>query len=170
MTRDIFNKSDLRLSNKLNDIEEICTISHLQDVNTDLILTLCGKKLGTGVYRATYDYNLDSKYVIKIEPRSTHCNIEEYLLWDEIRGLRGSLAWVKDWFAPIKYISPNGKVLVMEKTYKKEGKPKPEKIPTFLWDVKDANFGWIGNKYVCHDYANIHSFINYRKSFKNVVW
>ena len=40
----------IRLENRLNDIEEICTLSHLQDVNTDLLLMLCGQKIGEGTY------------------------------------------------------------------------------------------------------------------------
>lgn len=33
-----------RLDNNLNSIEDVSVLSRLQDVNTDLILSLCGKK------------------------------------------------------------------------------------------------------------------------------
>lgn len=159
----------MKLSNNLNNIEEVCNISHLQDVNTDLILMMLGRKIGSGVYRSVYDYNMNPKLVVKIEPNSTECNISEFLLWDEISGLKNDLAWVKDWFAPIHYCSPNGKILIMEKTFKKD-KEKPSQVPYFLSDVKDDNFGWIGNKFVCHDYGFIYKFINYSKKFVNVKW
>ena len=159
----------MKLSNNLNNIEEVCNLFHLQDVNTDLILMMLGRKLGSGTYRSVYEYNMNPKLVVKIEPNSTECNITEFLLWDEIRELKGNLAWVKDWFAPVHYCSPNGKILIMEKTVKKD-KEKPKKVPHFMSDVKDNNFGWIGNKFVCHDYGFIYKFINYNKKLVNVKW
>lgn len=162
-----------RLDNNLNSIEEVCTLSHLQDVNTDFILSLCGKKLGAGLYRSVYDYNLDDRYVIKIEPNTTESNITEFMLWDEIIGLCGELSWVKDWFAPVLWMSPNGKILVMEKTYeesKVRGKllERPEEVPAFFTDLKRDNFGWIGNKFVCHDYGFFHKFIKYEKKMQKI--
>lgn len=157
-----------RLDNNLNSIEEVSVLSRLQDVNTDLILSLCGKKLGAGVYRTVYEYNLDNRYVIKIEPNSTESNITEYLLWSEIKGLIGDLAWVKDWFAPILWMSPNGKILVMRKTDEKANKERPKAVPAFFTDLKRDNFGWIGNKFVCHDYGFFHKFINYSSKMQSI--
>ena len=114
--------------------------------------------------------NLDEKYVIKIEPRNTNCNQVEYTLWEEIKGLTGDLAWVKDWFAPVKWISPNGRILLMQKTKEDFNKEYPEKIPKFMWDVKPDNFGWIGKNLVCHDYGQFYSFIEYSKKMKKVDW
>lgn len=160
-----------RLDNNLNSIEEVCTLSHLQDVNTDLILSLCGQKIGAGVYRSVYDYNLDDRYVIKIEPNATESNMSEYLLWDEIRGLCGNLSWVKDWFAPVLWMSPNGKILVMEKTNKEPKNKKlqrPREVPAFFTDLKYDNWGWIGNRFVCHDFGFLHKFIKYEKKFQTI--
>ena len=159
----------IKLENNLNDLSEACTISQLQDVNTDLILMICGQKIGSGSYRSVYDFNMNDNMVVKLEPNNTDCNITEYMLWDEIRGLTGRLAWVKDWFAPIHYCSPNGKVLIMEKTMR-SSKKMPTKVPAFFSDVKEDNFGWIGNKFVCHDYGFIHKFIDYKNKFQNVKW
>lgn len=136
----------------------------------DLITSFIGREIGTGCYRAVHEFQLDSNYVIKLEPGNTDCNTIESMMWAEIEGLKGNLEWVKDWFAPVSWISPNGKILVMKRTYDKPNKKKPEKVPSFLWDVKSDNFGWIGNKYVCHDYGQFYNFISYKKSFKNVVW
>ena len=160
-----------RLENNLNSIEEVSTISRLQDVNTDLILSLLGQKLGSGVYRSVYNYNLDDKYVIKIEPNATDSNISEYLLWDEIRGLCGDLEWVKEWFAPVKWMSPNGKILIMEKTFeypKNKKLERPIEVPVFFTDLKRDNWGWIGNKFVCHDYGFLWKFIKYEKKMQKI--
>jgi len=157
-----------RLDNNLNNIQEVSVLSQLQDVNTDLILSLCGKKLGAGVYRTVYEYNLDDKYVIKIEPNATESNMAEYMLWDEIKYLCGDLAWVKEWFAPILWMSPNGKLLVMQRTEEKPNKERPREVPAFFTDLKRDNWGFIGNKFVCHDYGFIHKFIKYEKKMQKV--
>lgn len=157
-----------RLQNNLNSIEEVCTISHLQDVNTDLILSLCGERIGSGVYRTVYNYNLDDKYVIKIERNSTDSNSSEHLLWNEIKGLCGELEGVKKWFAPVLWMSPNGKILVMQKTEEKPSKERPREVPAFFTDLKWDNFGWIGNKFVCHDYGIIFKFIKYEKKMQKI--
>jgi hypothetical protein len=37
-------------------------------------------------------------------------------------------------------------------------------------DVKSRNFGWIGDRYVCHDYGFIQGFMEYSKRFKKADW
>lgn len=91
-------------------------------------------------------------------------------MWAQIEDLCGDLAWVKEWFAPVKWISPNGRVLIMKKTVEKPNKKRPERVPKFLWDVKWDNFGWIGNKFVCHDYGQFYNFMEYRKATRKIVW
>jgi hypothetical protein len=158
-----------RLKNRLNDLQEVALLLKMADVSVDLITLLCGKKIGVGGSRAVYEFNLNHKYVIKVEPHNTDSNITEAMIWEEVQGLKGDLAWVKDWFAPIHFISPNGKVLIMERTQVKV-KEKPKKIPSFFMDAKPNNFGWIGNKYVCHDYGIIYGFIKYRNKFTDINW
>jgi len=161
----------IRLENRLNNIEEVSLLHSLQDVNTDLITMILGQKIGSGSFRSVYEYNFNpDKFVVKIEPNNTDCNITEYTLWKEIKGLTGELAWVKDWFAPIEYCSPNGKILIMKRTYDLTHKEKPRKIPNFMTDVKENNFGWLNNKFVCHDYGFLYKFIKYEKKFKKIDW
>jgi len=162
------NMQPIRLENNINSISEVSVISQLQDVNTDLILSLCGKKLGSGSYRTVYEHNWDKRYVVKIEPNNTECNMAEFMLWSEVCGLCGDLAWVKDWFAPVLWMSPNGKILVMRRTQEKDKKERPRKVPDFFTDLKRENFGWIGNKFVCHDYGFIHKFIKYGSKMQKV--
>lgn len=168
-------QSLIRLRNNLNSIDELHTISQFQDVNTDLIITLLGEKIGSGSYRAVYQHNWDDKWVIKIEPNSTDCNVTEFMLWDEVRGLKNKLAWVKEWFAPVLWMSPNGKILCMQKTaeYPKNKKlQRPTEVPAFFTDVKWSNFGWIGNKFVCHDYGFLYKFIKYENKMQKLksIW
>lgn len=159
----------MRLENKLN-IDTICDIIGETDIVTDIITSLCGDFLGEGTYRSTFAYALDpKKYVVKIEKESTSCNLVEYMMWQEIEGLCGDLEWVKKWFAPVKWVSPNGKVLIMERTFEKDLK-RPEKVPKFLWDVKANNFGWIGKNFVCHDYGQFYNFLHYPKGMKKAIW
>lgn len=161
----------LRLQNNLNSIDEVSLISGLQDVNTDLITSLIGEKLGQGSYRAVYQHNWDKDWVIKIEPKSTDSNVTEFMLWDEVNGLCGDLSWVRNWFAPVLWMSPNGKVLCMQKTteYPKNKKlERPREIPDFFSDVKWDNFGWINNRFVCHDYGFICRFIKYDKKMRKI--
>lgn len=162
--------SPIRLENNLNNITELARLTELETVNSDLIRMFIGEKLGSGSYRSVYAFNPNpEKYVIKVEPRSTECNANEFLIWDEVSGLINSLAWVKDWFAPVLWMSPDSKILIMERTFR-TNKEKPSKVPDFFMDVKSDNFGWIGDKYVCHDYGFINRFIHYQKKFRKANW
>ena len=157
------------LEDNLRDINVIKAIIDEPMVVADIITMLCGKHLGDGVYRTVYEYNPDPRYVIKLERPASFCNLSEHMIWDEVEGLIGDLAWVKKWFAPCKWISPNGRVLVMQKTYQKSI-DVPKKVPEFLWDAKPDNFGWIGSNYVCHDYGQIYNMMHYSKKMRNINW
>ena len=160
----------IKLQNRLNNLNEVNILLNLQDVSVDIVTSLCGKKIGSGSTRTVYEYNLKpKKMVVKIEPMNTDNNYQEYLIWNAVRYLTKDLAWVKDWFAPIHYCSPNNKILIMERTYQ-TNKPKPTQIPKFLTDIHEKNFGWIGNKFVCHDYGFIFPFVKYEKKFQEVNW
>lgn len=145
-----------------NDI--VCT--------SDIFNSLCGNFIGEGFSRCVFDHATDINLVVKIATTSqgVRSNCSEFEIWDEVKGLKGNLLWVKDWLAPVEYISENGNVLIMHKTFQKPNKKNPTEVPKFLLDVKENNFGWIGNKYVCHDYGFIHGFIKYEKKFKKVDW
>ncbi len=161
----------MKLEDELSDIRLASDILDTAPVAMDLVTSICGNWIATGVFRSVYDYNLDDKYVVKIEKDNTSCNMIEYMIWDEVRGLINDKEWVKDWFAPCKWISPNGRILIMEKTKEfKRGMEVPTKVPEFLWDVKPDNFGWIGKNYVCHDYGQLYNMIHYPKKFKKIIW
>lgn len=160
----------LKHENRLNDLDKVHTIAGDANVVSDIITSLCGRSIGGGSFRDVFEYQLDQSYVVKIEPLNTNCNTVEWMIWLEVQHLVGDMAWVKEWFAPVLWISPTGKVLVMKKTEEKPNKKRPEKIPAFFWDVKADNFGWIGNKFVCHDYGQFHNMIHYPRKMKKVRW
>lgn len=161
----------MKLNDNLSNIDRVAELLGLGPVAYDLVTSICGESMGAGCYRTVYEYNLDSRYVVKIEPLNTSCNLIEYMIWDEVKGLRGDLAWVKDWFAPCGWISPNGRIMTMRKTTDTgTGDNLPEKVPKFFWDVKWDNFGWIGKKFVCHDYGQFHNMINYPKGMVKANW
>lgn len=150
------------------------------NVGMDLICCLVGPNISDGNFRAVYEHSLDPTKVIKIEyghgektvhdstMQNSFCNVQEFLMWREIENLKNNLAWVKDWFAPVHWISPSGHILCMERTIEYPERARPEKIPSFLWDVKQSNFGWIGDKFVCHDYAHVPAFTTYSKRMQKV--
>lgn len=141
-------------------------------VTTDIFNLLCGDEIGEGIGRKVFQHNMDKNLVVKIATtqEGVRCNSNEYVLWEEIQGLKGNLAWVKDWFAPVVAISENANILIMKKTQEKEGKKRPTEVPNFFMDVHYGNFGWIGNKFLCHDYGVIFGFINYSKKFVKIDW
>jgi hypothetical protein len=161
------------IEDELLDSERANAILKIPAVGYDFVTSLCGEYLGSGQFRSVFDYALDDKYVIKVEPKNTNCNTIEYMMYNEIQYLQGDLNWVKDWFSPVKWISPNGRLLVMRKTKPhtdKTKKKRPDNIPKFLWDVKEENFGWIGNNYVCHDYGQLYNLIEYSKRMVKIDW
>ncbi len=160
----------MRLEDNLDNIGTLHSIVTCTPIITDIITSLCGHHIGSGSFRDVYNYNLDDKYIVKIEAENSGCNMVEYMIWDEVRGLINNSEWVKKWFAPVKWISPNGRILVMQKTKERPKKEKPKKIPAFLWDIKEDNFGWIGNNFVCHDYGQFYNMIHYPKKMVKAKW
>lgn len=157
-----------RINRTLITPERLNDIAFDPILSAELMSVICGKYIGGGAYRQVFEFALNNDYVIKIETEGGYSNFQEFTLYEEVNGLCNSLAWVKDWFAPISWISPNGQILCMQKTEDKPGKTKPNKVPAFFLDVKPDNFGWIGNKYVCHDYGVIFGFLRYPKKYKSI--
>jgi len=160
------------IEDDLLDLERANDMLKIPAVSYDFVTSMCGEFINSGLHRSVFHYALDEKYVIKIEPLNTNQNTIEWMMWNEIQHLQNELAWVKDWFAPVKWISPNGRILVMRKTIpqSKAEKKLPTKIPKFLWDIKHNNFGWIGKNYVCHDYGQFYNMISYNKQMINPTW
>lgn len=147
------------------------------EIGMEIINFVCGDLIGQGCYRDVFEYNLDDKFVVKIcRENDASDNYVEWRIWNSVKYTTDG---TKDWFAPCEWISTNGRVLLQRRTQPLSTKEKliPEKIPAYFTDVKAANFGWIGNKLVAHDYSHclekFGSFATNRKKmqpFKREVW
>jgi len=89
--------------------------------------------------------------VIKIEkyPHS-FCNIIEFNSWIDVENTKYS-----KFFAPCRYISDNGKILIMDKTERLNHQSYPSRMPSFFSDFKYSNYGLLNGNFVCHDYGDI---------------
>jgi hypothetical protein len=117
----------------------------------------CGELLGEGAFRTVYTYGLNRDWVVKIaRVKDTGLgrfdNIAE---WDIYQNLKVHHPELLKYLAKPLHISSCGRVMIMERTTPLTDKDKlPKKIPAFLTDIKEDNWGRIGRRIVCHDYGN----------------
>lgn len=118
---------------------------------------LCGVKLGDGMSRDVYACTLLPGYVVKVERRcETWQNILEWQTWQMVKEAPASR-----WFAACRYISPDGRLLIQERTRPVMLHELPERIPVWFTDAKIQNWGAArtnpdgkGRPHcVCHDYG-----------------
>lgn len=126
---------------------------------------MCGEYIGGGLYRNVFRSRLNPDEVIKVEMEGgCFSNVHEWEVWQQVQ-FAPALA---KWFAPCKFISPAGSVMIQARTTPCAKKDLPEKVPGFLTDLKVENWGWLGDRVVCHDYGNI--LIGVDKRLKKVKW
>ena len=120
---------------------------------------LCGEQIGYGMSRKVFACKLMPECVVKVEEESIGFqNIMEWQTWDFVRWTKASR-----WFAACKWISPNGKVLIQERTRPPSDAELVEKVPVWFTDLKRTNWGMAkaqnrdgsdGREWlVCHDYG-----------------
>ena len=114
---------------------------------------LCGRKLGEGIHRTVFTCRLRTDLVVKVENEDDwryFANVHEMKFWNDHEH-RESVA---KWLAPCEYLSPDGRILLQRRVEPiRESDTLPDKLPSFLTDVKRDNFGWFGGRIVCFDYA-----------------
>lgn len=110
---------------------------------------LCGSLIGEGTYRKVFQCTLDPALVVKVE-RDPHnfMNVHEWRNWELLREWSGS-----SWLAPCRMISPRGTILIQERAISIYPEDMPDKVPSFLSDLKWENFGRINGRIVCRDYG-----------------
>lgn len=116
---------------------------------------LCGDLIGQGCSRKVFECALLPDAVVKVEegPRSFE-NIVEWTIWQQVVGTPASR-----WFAECRWISPEGHVLIMERTTPARLKDLPLEVPQWCSDLKRTNWGIAaddkdsGRWAVCHDYG-----------------
>lgn len=121
----------------------------------DAFNLLCGKLLGEGIHRKVYECKLRPELVVKVEYDTDYryfANVMEMKFWCDNQHYEK----VAKWLAPCEYMSPDGLILLQRKVSPITDTPLailPEKIPSFLCDVKRENFGMLDGNLVCIDYA-----------------
>ncbi len=121
------------------------------EIFADAFNLLCGERINYGAHRTVYHCRLDPTCVVKVEQEAVYtqfANVFEMEFWDQ----HCDYEPVAKWLAPCHYLSPNGQVLIQTKTTPWLG-PLPEKMPSFLTDLKRENFGNLDGRMVCVDYA-----------------
>lgn len=113
---------------------------------------LCGNIINTGAARRVYECRLNAEWVIKREISATSQNVVEAEIWSYL----GDDPKIGKWLAPVHFISPCGLYLIQSRTHPVREGERPKRLPAFLdCDLKLDNFGWLGDRLVCHDYGTL---------------
>jgi len=139
----------------MNRQESHALASILQGLTTSEIRkNVCGSLIGKGTYRDVYELKSNPDYVVKIERsmrNAMFCNVTEWRNYINNR----EWTWFEQWLAPCEMISQSGQILIQRRVSHKRRKDYPKYIPAVFTDLKLANFGWIGEQFVCCDYSFI---------------
>jgi hypothetical protein len=86
--------------------------NYIEDSCKEAFDLLCGEKIGYGMSRTVFECTILPGCVVKVET-GPHMfqNIIEYETWQIVCSTENSR-----WFAECKWISPNGKILIQERT------------------------------------------------------
>lgn len=125
-------------------------MSQFAECFEDAFNLICGKQLGAGINRTVFVYRINPEWVVKVESGNdgNWQNINEYKTWLRARDLPA-----RKWFAPVEWISPNGRVMLQKRTQPLDPKKLPAKMPAYLCDFKHENFGLLEGQLVAHDYG-----------------
>lgn len=134
-------------------------MSDNSDIHLEAFNLLCGEKIGGGMSRTVFECTLLPDCVVKVESDSHRFqNVMEWQTWQQVQWTPAAR-----WFAECRWISPNGRVLIMERTRPPGPGDLPEKVPMWATDLKAANWGMAKTKnrdgsggrewLVCHDYG-----------------
>jgi hypothetical protein len=113
----------------------------------DMFSLACYDEIGRGAHRIVYVTPVLPGCVVKVEDGAqSFQNIVEWETWKNVEGTE-----FEKWFAPCMHISRNGCILVMKRTTRPTA--YPDKLPAFLTDTKQTNYGMYKDQFVCHDYG-----------------
>lgn len=128
-------------------------MTDLSDTFEDAFNLLCGSLIAEGgAHRTVFHCALDPAYVVKVEKASgTYKNIAEWELWQAALNVPAATRWL----AECKWISPNGRVLIQQRTLPVPVEDLPKRVPSWLADFKWENWGrGAAGHVMCHDYGN----------------
>lgn len=122
----------------------------------DAFNLLCGDLLGSGIHRKVFECRIRKDLVVKVEDNEpkyawrAFANAYEMQFWDDHRMVER----VKRWLAPCEWMSQDGLILLQKRVTPLPLDYKlPDKMPTFLTDLKPANYGLYEGRLVCVDYS-----------------
>jgi hypothetical protein len=127
----------------------------MNPVYEDSFNFLCDRLLGEGIHRKVFTNRFDRKVVVKVEDNGTDvyrsfANVREFDFWTYWKEYEP----VAKWLAPCTFLSPNGRLMLQRRV---DPLPPsydlPDKLPKFLTDHKQSNFGLLDGRLVCVDYA-----------------
>jgi hypothetical protein len=141
------------------------SLKPLEQLHTELSNLVLGDFLGEGVNRRVYRCAINPTYVIKVSDRG-HCwqNINEWETW-----WYASKAMAK-WLAPCVAISLSGTYLVQRYCEPVRLSELPKKLPRFLVDQKQKNYGMLDGHLVARDYGTMVSLVNRIKGIRRADW
>lgn len=134
---------------EIKAISDLCAGKKLNHI----VKSICGEKIGSGLYRDVYVLKQNPKYVVKIERDMSTGVFANATEWrNYIDNLEWN--WFSKWLAPCEMITETGQVLIQQRVcFHKERKFYPNHIPALFTDIKVGNFGWIADRFVCCDYS-----------------
>lgn len=116
-------------------------------VHREMFNMMCDDLIGYGSSRKVFSSKVVPGTVIKVEEgAASFQNVIEWETWLRVKG-----TGVEQWFAPCRFISPCGSILIMERTT--PATDFPPRMPVFLTDYKRTNYGIFNGRFVCHDYG-----------------
>lgn len=119
----------------------------------DAFNLLCRDQLGKGIHRDVFECRINPKLVVKVEndlPWRYFANVHEMKFWNDNQHCEA----IAKWLAPCEYLSPDGLILLQRRCEPLRDSDKlPDKLPSFLTDVKKDNYGMLDGRLVCFDYA-----------------
>lgn len=125
----------------------------IKEIAEDAFNLLCHTKLGEGIHRDVFVCRINDKLVVKVEndlPWRYFANVLEMKFWSDNQHHEP----IAKWLAPCEYMSPDGLILLQHRAEPLRDSDKlPDKLPSFLTDVKRDNYGWLDGRIVCFDYA-----------------
>lgn len=130
-------------------------MSYPNETFEDAFNLLCGKQLGSGIHRDVYECRIRPDLVVKVENSlqgewRSFANVQEHQFWTDNEYAPA----VAKWLAPCEYLSPDGRISLQRRARPvQQGDALPDKLPSFLTDLKDENFGWLDGQLVAVDYA-----------------
>jgi hypothetical protein len=130
----------------------------------------CGEQVGYGIHRDVYVFGPDPRYVAKVEriydmdDDPDFANVCEWRNWQNCR------EWLEfsRWLAPCAGITQNGLILIQRRIRHRAPGVYPERVPSLFTDLKYANFGWIGRRFVCCDYPFLR--LGYQYRLRRAKW